>query len=121
MTRQGTLMHKLVRHLPAAAAVVGMIMILGSIVFFFETDYGRIAGVASGMFMLLGAVWYAANPLFKNTRRGRTLAAAGGAFITLVTKPKRAAVNGLPEEIERTSSAMHESIERMVAAAGKTK
>ncbi len=66
MTRQATRMHTLVRYLPVAAAVVGMTMILGSIVFFFETDYGRIAGVASGMLMLLGAVWYAANPFFKN-------------------------------------------------------
>ncbi len=103
-----------------AAAVVGMTMILGSIVLFFETDYGRIAGVSGGMLTLLGAVWYAANPFLKNRRRYLPLRAEVNKFIKLVSELHSAAVNGLPEEIERTRSAMHESIERMVAAAGKT-
>ncbi len=120
MTNETTLMRKAVRYLPTAAAVVGMTVILGSIVFFFETDYGRIAGVVGGMLVLEAAIWYAANPFLKNQRRYLPLRAETEAFIKLVSELNSAAVNGLPEEIERTKSAMRESIERMVAAAGKT-
>ncbi len=119
MTSEATLMRKVVRYLPTAAAVAAMIVIFGSIVFFFETDYWRIAGVTGGMLMLLGAVWYAANPFLKNRRRYLPLRAEVNKFIKLVSELHSAAVNGLPEEIERTRSAMHESIERMVAAAGR--
>ncbi len=122
MASEATLIRKVGRYLPTAAAVVGMTMILGSIVFLFETDYGRIAGVVGGMLMLEAAIWYAANPFLKNQRRYLPLRAEVEKFIKLVSElnSARAAVNGLPEKIERTRSAMHESIERMVAAAGKT-
>ncbi len=120
MASKTRLTQKVARYLPTAAAVVGMTMILGSIVFFFETDYGRIAGVVTGMLVLEAAIWYAANPYFKNTRRYLPLRAETEAFIKLVSELNSATVNGLPEEIERTRSAMRESIERMVAAAGKT-
>ncbi len=120
MRSEATLTQKVVRYLPVAAAVAGMTMILGSIVFFFETDYGRIAGVVAGMLMLEAAIWYAANPYLKNTRRYLPLRAEVNKFIKLVSELHSAAVDGLPEEIERTRSAMHEAIERMVAAAGKT-
>lgn len=120
MTNQATLKQQMVKRAPMAASVVGMIMILGSIVFFFETDNGRIAGVTGGMLMLLGAVWYAANPFFKNRRRYLRLRSEVTQFIDLVRKLHSSTVNGQPEEIERTRSAMHEYVERMVAAAGKT-
>ena len=93
----------------------------GSIVFYFETDYGRIAGVTAGMLMLLGATWYAANPFLKNRRRYLPLRAETEAFIKLVSELNATAVKGgAAEEIERTRSAMHGAVERMVAAAGKT-
>ncbi len=120
MTSEATLTQKLMRYQPMGAAVAGMTVILGSIVFFFETDYGRIAGATGGMLMLLGAVWYAANPFLKNRRRYVPLRAEVKKFIKLVSELHSAVVNALPEEIERTRSAMRESIERMVAAAGKT-
>ncbi len=120
MTSEATLTQKVMRYLPMATAVAGMTVILGSIVFFFETDYGRIAGVTGGMLTLLGAVWYAANPFLKSRRRYLPLRAEVDKLIQLVRELNTAAVNGLPEEIERTKSAMRESIERMVAAAGKT-
>ena len=58
-----------IRYLPTTAAIVGMILALGSIVFFFESDFRRIIGVSGGILFLLGAVWYAANPFFKNKRK----------------------------------------------------
>jgi len=115
MTNEATLMRKVVRYLPLAGAVAGMLMILGSITFYFETDYGRIGGVTGGMLMLLAAIWYAANPFVKNQRRNLPLRAEVEQFIKLVRELTRAAANGLAEEIERTRSALHESIERMVA------
>ncbi len=121
MTNETTWMRKVVRYLPVAAAVAGMIMILGSIAFYFETDYRRIGGVTGGMLILLAAIWYAANPFIKNQRRYLPLRAEVEQFSKLVRELNRAATNGVPEEIERTGSAMHECIERMVAAAGKTK
>ncbi len=120
MTNQATLTQQILKRAPMAASVVGMTMILGSIVFFFETDYGRIAGVVGGMLVLEAAIWYAANPFLKNQRRYLPLRAETEAFIKLVSELNSAAVNGLPEEIERTKSAMRESIERRVAAAVTT-
>ena len=120
MTNEGTLTRKVMRYLPIGAAVAGMVVILGSIVFFFETDYWRIAGAAGGMLLLLAAIWYAANPFLKNQRRYLLLRAEVNKFHQVVSELNSAAVNGLPEKIERTRSAMHESIKRMVAAAGKT-
>ena len=109
MRNEMTLIRKVIRYMPMAAAVVGMTMTLGSIAFFFETDYGRIAGVTGGMLMLLAAIWYAANPFLKNQRRYLLLRAEVNKFHQVVSELSSAAVNGLPEEIER-----------MVAAAGKT-
>ena len=121
MRNEMTLIRKVIRYMPMAAAVVGMTMTLGSIAFFFETDYGRIAGVTGGMLMLLAAIWYAANPFLRNQRRYLPLRAEMEAFIKLVSELNATAVNGgAAEEIERTKSAMHEVVERMVAAAGKT-
>ncbi len=115
MTNEATLIRKVIRYLPMAAAVGGMIMILGSIAFYFETDYGRIGGVTGGMLMLLAAIWYAANPFLKNQRRNLPLRAEVEQSTKLIRELDRAAANRMPEEIERTRSAMHESIERMVA------
>ena len=120
MTNETTLMRKAVRYLPTAAALVGMTMTLGSMAFLFGTDYGRIAGVIGGMLMMLAAIWWAAHPFLKNQRRYLFLRAEVNKFHQVVSELNSGAVNGLPEKIERTRSAMHESIERMVAAAGKT-
>ena len=120
MTSEATLIRKVVRYLPTAAAAAGMIVIFGSIVFFFETDYGRIAGVTGGMLLLLGAVWYTANPFLKNRRRYRPLRAEVNKFIKLVTALNRAATTPLAgQECEGVKAAMHESVERMAMLADK--
>ncbi len=97
-----------------------MTLILGSIVFFFETDYGRIAGVTGGMLLLLGAIWYTANPFLKNRRRYRPLRAEVNKFIKLVTALNRAATTPLAEqEFKGVMVAMHEAVERMAIVADK--
>ncbi len=119
MTNEGTLTRKVMRNLPMGAAVAGMIVILGSIVFFFETDYWRIAVAAGGMLLLLGAIWYAANPFLKNQRQYLPLRREVDKFIKLASQLNSAAVEGRPEQVEQIRSAMHESIDGMAEAAGK--
>ena len=119
MTNEGTLIRKVMKNLPMGAAVAGMIMILGSIVFFFETDYWRIAGAAGGMLLLLAAIWYAANPFLKNQRRYLPLRREVDKFIKLASQLNSAAVEGRPEQVEQIRSAMHEAIDGIVEAAGK--
>ena len=119
MTNEATLTRRIMRYLPMGAAVAGMIVTLGSIVFFFETDYGRIAGAAGGMLLLLGAIWYAANPFLKNQRRYHALRREIEKFIKLVGQLNKAAVDSAPERVEQVRSAMHESIDGIVEAAGK--
>ena len=101
------------------AAVAGMIVILGSIVFFFETDYWRIIGAAGGMLLLLAAIWYAANPFLKNQRRYLPLRREVDKFIKLASRLNSAVVEGRPEQVEQIRSAMHEAIDSIVEAAGK--
>ena len=120
MTSQTRVIDKLARYLPLGATVIGMVVIFGSIVFIFETDYGRIAGASGGMLVLLAAIWYAANPVIKNRRRYHLLRTEFNKFKILVSDLNRAGVDGLPDEIDKTRSAMHTSIDRMVEAAGKT-
>ena len=120
MTSQTASIHKIAKYLPTGAAVAGMIMIFASIVFFFETDYGRIAGASAGILVLLAAIWYAAHPIPRHQRRFKPLRTEFNNFKRLVGELSRAGVDGMPEEIDRTHSAMHESIDRMVEAAGKT-
>ena len=120
MTSRARVIDKVARYLPLGVTVVGMVMIFGSIVFIFETDYGRIAGASGGMLVLLAAIWYAANPVIKNRRRYHLLRTEFNKFKILVGDLNRAGVDGLPNEIDKTRSAMQTSIDRMVEAAGKT-
>ena len=113
--------HKLVRYVPLAASLLGMILIYGSIVFFYEDEFGRIMGATSGMVVLLAAVWYAANPFFKSTRQYLLLRSEVVRFVGLVKRLNNAVVSGAPaDEIERAKSELHDAVDRIGAAAGKT-
>jgi hypothetical protein len=121
MNKGASLIHKVVRYVPLAASLLGMILVFGSIVFFFETDFGRIVGATSGIVVLLGAVWYAANPFFKRTRRYLLLRTEVVRFIGLVRELNNAVVRGAPaDEIERAKSELHNAVDRIGAAAGRT-
>ena len=112
---------RVVRYVPFTGSVAGMFLILGSIAFFFPSDQGQILGAAAGILALLGAVWYAAHPFFKSTRRYLLLRAEVAAFIKLVSGLNAAVVNGASgDEIERTRSHLHASVDRIIAAAGRT-
>jgi hypothetical protein len=120
MNKGASSIHKLVRYVPLAASLLGMILIFGSIVFFFESDVGRIVGATIGIVVLLGAVWYAANPFFKRTRRYLLLRTEVVRFIGLVRELNNAVVRGAPaDEIERAKSELHNAVDRIGAAAGR--
>ena len=121
MNKGASSIHKLVRYVPLAASLLGMILIFGSIVFFFDSDLGRIVGATIGIVVLLGAVWYAANPFFKRTRRYLLLRTEVVRFIGLVRELNNAVVRGAPaDEIERAKSELHKAVDRIGAAAGRT-
>jgi hypothetical protein len=121
MNKGASSINKLVRYVPLAASLIGMIVIFGSIVFF-NSDSGRIVGATIGIVVLLGAVWYAANPFYKRTRRYLLLRAETVRFIEMVKELNAAVVRGAPaDEIERKKSEMHNTVDRIGAAAGKTK
>jgi hypothetical protein len=122
MNKGASSITKLVRYVPLAASLLGMILIFGSIVFFIDSDSWRIVGAATGIVVLLGAVWYAANPFYKRTRKYLLLRTETVLFIELVKQLNNAVVTGAPaDEIERKKSEMHNTVDRIGAAAGKTK
>lgn len=112
---------KVIRYVPLTGSVAGMFLILGSIAFFFPSDQGEILGAAAGILALLGAVWYAAHPFFKSTRRYLLLRAEVVAFVRVVSELNTAVVEGVSrDEIEQTRSRLHASVDRIVAVAGRT-
>ena len=117
----GSSIQRFVKYVPLAGSLVGMVLILGSIAFFFDTDAGKVAGATGGILALLGAVWYAANPFFQNTRRYLLLRSEVVRFIGLAREVNAAVVRGASVgEIELAKARLHESVERIVAVAGKT-
>lgn len=121
MSNSASPAQKAVRYVPFTGSVAGMLLILGSITFFFPSNQGEILGAAAGILALLGAVWYAGHPFFKSTRRYLLLRAEVVGFIRLVSGLNTAVVDGASaDEIERARSRLHARVDRIVAAAGKT-
>lgn len=122
MSNGASTTQRVVRYLPLAGSVIGIVLIIGSVAFFFDTNSGRILGAAGGIVVLLGAVWYASNPFLKNTRRYLHLRSEVVGFTRLVSQLNRAVVKGAPsEEIEQIKVRMRQAVDRIAAAAGKTR
>ena len=112
---------RLARLIPLGSAVIGMLLIFGSVAFFFEREEARVLGAAAGIAALLGSVWYASHPFLASTRRYLRLRAEVVAFIALVRKLNEAKVSGAPQgDLERAKAALHEAVDRIAAAAGVT-
>jgi hypothetical protein len=121
MRNAASALQRFVRYVPLAGSLVGMVLILGSIVFFFDSDAGRVVGAAGGILALLGSVWYAANPFFKSTRRYVLLRAEVVRFIGLARELNAAVVEGASaHQIASARSRLHDAVDRIVAAAGRT-
>jgi len=109
------------RSLPLAGSLLGMVLILGSIALFVDSDYAKVAGAMAGIMALLGAVWYAAHPFLKSTRRYVLLRTEVVRLIDIARGLNVAVTKGASaDDIARTRAELHDAVDRMVAAAGKT-
>ncbi len=112
---------RVAKSIPLIACLVGMTVIMGSVTVFFDDTFRRVIGITAGIFLLLMAVWYAANPFFFSTRRYLQLRTEVVRFIALVRDLNNAVVAGAGAgEVEQARSELHNAIDRIVNAAGKT-
>ena len=121
MKTRDTAAQRIAKSIPVLASILGMGIIMGSITVFFDDSYYRVAGVTAGIFVLLLAVWYAANPFLFSTRRYLQLRVEVVRFIGLVRELNNAVVAGAQlGQVEQAQSALHEAVDRIAEAAGKT-
>lgn len=108
-----------------AIPVAGMVLVLGAVLFAIALRTQLIMAVV-GLLLVEGGVWRIAGSILPNERRYLALRAEGDRFIALIRQLNAAAVslhehesNGARLAIDETRSAMHRSVERMVAVAGR--
>lgn len=108
-----------------AIPVAGMVLVLGAVLFAIALRTQLVMAVV-GLLMVEGGVWRIAGSILPNERRYLALRAEGDRFIALIRQLNAAAVSlheqasdGARLAMEETRSAMHRSVERMVAVAGR--
>jgi len=118
--RDGT--RGLLRYIPVASAALGIIVVVSSVVFFYMGhDLRRLVAVTFGLGFLLASTWFAAHPAFRNSRLYAPFRSEVEALIDLArTLNRQVVASEAPEDVEHTKAEMHDAVERMVAAAGKT-
>ncbi len=85
MTRKKLLLNQLAVELPLLSAVLGMVLIFASVVFFmFTEDSRRIFAVSAGLFFMLLAIWFTAKPFIVNTRVNDPLRGEVRSFLALI-------------------------------------
>jgi hypothetical protein len=107
-------------YVPLVGSVLGGAVVFSSVVFFFvDDDSRRIFAASAGLFVLILAIWFAANPYFVNTREYLPLRAEVDRFLELVRD-----MNALAEagdtfgELAEVKESMLRSVDRIVQAAG---
>lgn len=99
---------------PLATTVAGIVTII-SIVVLMERDLNAVIMAGVGILLLEVGIWYAANPVFTNERRYKTLRAELDRFIECVRElNKTAGVPGSENRFQNIKAAMHESVDAMV-------
>jgi hypothetical protein len=97
-----------------------MALILGSVTVLTRGG-AMVAGATAGIVAFLVAVWYASNPFLRKTRRYLLLRAELVQFIDIARALNYAVVDGAsPEVVDRAKAQLHDAVDRIVAAAGKT-
>lgn len=100
------------------SAVVGIFIVFCGVLFV-DSDFAKIVTIALGLLVMQGGVWYMANPVLTSERRYTRLRDEIDDFINLVRQLNQAVVAKAPsDELEKLSSAMHESVDKMTALAG---
>ena len=119
-------MRKLRRLLQFLVPAVGMALVLGAVLFG-ERVIVQLFLVVAGLLLTEAGFWRLAEPVLPDERRYAALRAETDHFITLVRQLNATAVSfaggdeaGARFAIEEVGTAMHRSVDRMMAFAGKT-
>lgn len=118
-------MRKLRNIITFAVPVAGMVIVLLAVLVV-EPPRTELGLVVLGLLLVEGGVWRLAGPVLPNERRYLALRAESNRFITLVRQLNAEAVALRQQEtpgarlaMDETKRAMHRSVERMVAVAGR--
>ena len=121
MTLRRSLWRKLGARAPFIASVLGMVISMSSVIFFFvEDDFRRILGVTAGLFCLLLAIWYAAHPFVKNERKYPKLRGEVNKFVDLAKELHHAAVRGDEAAFESIKERVPAQVDVVIDAARKS-
>ncbi len=121
MSTASSFSRKLAGRTPLIASVLGMVISLSSVVFFFvEDDFRRILGVSAGLFCLLLAIWYAAHPFVKNERRYPELRGEVYKFVDLARELHHAAVRGDEAAFESIKKKVPAQVDTVIETARKS-
>ncbi len=108
-----------------AIPVLGMVLVLSGVMFAISLQTQLIL-VVIGLLLVEGGVWRMAGSILPNERQFLALRAEGDRFIGLIRQLNAAALSLREQEtdgarlaLEETKAAMHRSVERMVAVAGR--
>ena len=115
MSKPKPLLNQLAVELPFLAAVIGMVLVFASVVFvMFADDARRIVAVSVGLFFMLLAVWFAANPYIVSTRTNNPLRAEVARFLELIRQVAAANESANPEEqLAQVKVLLLESVDRL--------
>jgi hypothetical protein len=115
MSKRKQLLNQFAVELPFLAAVIGMVLVFASVVFFmYADDARRIVAVSLGLFFMLLSVWFASNPFLISTRSNIPLREETQGFLELVRQV--AAANRSPDpgdELAEIKVSMLESVDRL--------
>lgn len=101
--------------------ILGIILVLGAVLFIWQNLYLQLSVVIVGLFLIEAGIWKLAHPLLPSARRYHTLRAEVDEFILLVRRLNTAALNDRNGEgVSEVKQEMLKSVDRMVAAAGRT-
>jgi hypothetical protein len=99
---------------PLVTTVAGIVIII-SVVVLMDRGMQAVVAAGAGILLLEVGIWYAANPVFTNERRYKTLRAELDRFIECVRElNKTAGVQGAEGRFASIKAAMHESVDAMV-------
>ncbi|MEJ2215321.1 MAG: hypothetical protein P8099_01785 [Gemmatimonadota bacterium] len=118
-------MRKLRNAIIFAVPVLGMAIVL-SAVLVVASPRAELGLVVLGLLLVEGGVWRLAGSMLPNERRYLALRAEGNRFLAMIRHLNAAAIAVRQQEtpgarmaLEETKRAMHRSVDRMVAVAGR--
>jgi hypothetical protein len=113
------------RKVDATLPVLGIVLVLGAVLFLWQSLYVQLAVVIAGIFLIEAGIWKLAHPLLPSQRKYGALRAEVDDFIGLVRQLNAAGVEreagtaAGEARVEGARQAMLASVERMVEYAGQ--